>query len=167
MYPILMVKGNSSIPERFWDYRVCINEVQEQDLRKLGYIKFSNELESRTALIVFTDKAQMDLIGELFSIRESCSGTSYITNIELLENIAREVRDGSMHVKDGRVNVTPEYVSNILNPTVIDKQYVSDVHDVAEFYEETAVISEETWEKVKPTEKCEKVSSIFARRREL
>lgn len=67
--------------------------------------KYSNELESRTALIVFKDKAQMDLIGTLFSIRESCSGKSYITNIELLEHIARCVREGSMYVHNEMVHM--------------------------------------------------------------
>ena len=67
--------------------------------------KYSNELESRTALIDFKDIAQMDLVGTLFSIRESCSGKSYITNIELLEHIARCVREGSMYVHNEMVHM--------------------------------------------------------------
>ena len=68
--------------------------------------KHSSELESRTALIVFRDKQQMDLIGKLFNIRESCAGKSYITNIELLETIARAVQKGAMYVHNNAVHLT-------------------------------------------------------------
>lgn len=68
--------------------------------------KHSSELESRTALIVFRDKQQMDLIGKLFNIRESCAGKTYITNIELLETIARAVQNGTMYVHNNAVHLT-------------------------------------------------------------
>jgi hypothetical protein len=73
--------------------------------------KHSSELESRTALIVFRDKQQMDLIGKLFNIRESCAGKAYITNIELLETIAQEVADGDLYVSNGRLYVAPHAVA--------------------------------------------------------
>lgn len=72
---------------------------------------FSNELESRTVLIVFRDKAQMDLVGNLFSIRHSCTGKSYITCIDLLEHLAVEVQEGRMEVKDNKI-VPVELVGN-------------------------------------------------------
>lgn len=62
--------------------------------------KHKNELASRTVLIVFRDKRQMDLVGELFSIRESCNKEAYITNIQLLEYIAQQVKDGK-YIVDG------------------------------------------------------------------
>ena len=68
--------------------------------------KHSSELESRTALIVFRDKQQMDLIGKLFNIRESCAGKGYITNIELLEHFAKEVISGNMYVHNNAVHLT-------------------------------------------------------------
>ena len=93
--------------------------------------KHTSELESRTALIVFRDKQQMDLIGSLFNIRESCAGKTYITNIELLESIAQGVIDKDLYVKDGRVYVAPHSViratsessvSNTPSNTVTDKE---------------------------------------------
>jgi hypothetical protein len=60
--------------------------------------RHKSELESRTALIVFRDKQQQELIGELFSIRESVKGETYITDISLLEYIANQVKLGFMYV---------------------------------------------------------------------
>ena len=73
--------------------------------------KHTSELEARTALIVFRDKQQMDLIGTIFNIRESCAGKAYITNIELLESIAQEVADGDLYISNGRVYVSPHAVA--------------------------------------------------------
>lgn len=69
--------------------------------------KYKNELESRTCLIVFRNKAQQDLIGNLFSVRESVSGTIYITNIALLEDIATKVQSGEYQLVDEQV-IVPE-----------------------------------------------------------
>ena len=68
--------------------------------------KHTSELEARTALIVFRDKQQMDLIGKLFNIRESCAGKGYITNIELLEYFAKEVQDGRMYVYNNTLRLS-------------------------------------------------------------
>lgn len=62
-----------------------------------------NDLEARTVLIVFRTKAQMDLVGEVFSIRTSVANKSYITDISLLEYIARQVKDGHMEIIDGKI----------------------------------------------------------------
>jgi hypothetical protein len=60
--------------------------------------KYQNELASRTALIVFKNKAQQDLISEVFSVRTSSSGVTYITDISLLHNIAKIVKKGGAHI---------------------------------------------------------------------
>ncbi len=65
--------------------------------------KYTSELASRTALIVFHNKAEMDLIGELFEIRTSVSGETYITNIMLLKHIAEEVKTGNMAISKDKV----------------------------------------------------------------
>jgi len=81
--------------------------------------KYSNELESRTALIVFRDKAQMELIGEIFSIRESCNGKTYITNIQLLEGLAKLVKDGIMRVIGDSLHLIPTEESVVaFDPTI-------------------------------------------------
>ncbi|RLG72158.1 MAG: hypothetical protein DRO23_10880 [Thermoprotei archaeon] len=65
--------------------------------------KHKSELSSRTALIVFKDKAQQDLIGEIFHIRTSINGTTYITDISLLENIAKMVKEDVYSIVDGKI----------------------------------------------------------------
>jgi len=67
--------------------------------------KHKSDLSARTTLIVFRDKKQQELIGRLFSIRESCTGESYITDIQLLENIAKGVEDGTYGVRDNCIEV--------------------------------------------------------------
>ena len=64
-----------------------------------------SELDSRTALIVFRNKAQMDTIGKLFSIRTSVNKVSYITDISLLEEIAKQVHAGEAEVVDGKIRL--------------------------------------------------------------
>lgn len=71
--------------------------------------EYKNALEARTVLIVFRDKAQMELIGEIFSIRKSkTSGDRYITDISMLEHIARRVKNGSLIVKGGKILPKPK-----------------------------------------------------------
>ncbi len=65
--------------------------------------KHKSELASRTALIVFRNKAQKDLIGEVFSIRTSVNGETYITDISLLEYLATMVKDGAACIHDGKL----------------------------------------------------------------
>ncbi len=65
--------------------------------------KHRSELASRTALIVFKDKHQQELIGEIFAVRTSIQGATYITDISLLETIAQAVRDGDMRVVDNKI----------------------------------------------------------------
>ena len=79
--------------------------------------KHTSELEARTALIVFRDKQQMDLIGKLFNIRESCAGKGYITNIELLEFFAKEVISGNMYVHNGSLCIKDKEVY-VEDPTI-------------------------------------------------
>jgi hypothetical protein len=67
-----------------------------------------SELESRTALIVFRNKHQMDLIGELFQIRTSIGKVSYITDISLLEGIAKMVKAGRAVINGDSVELVPE-----------------------------------------------------------
>jgi len=63
-----------------------------------------NDLDARTVLIVFRDEAQMQLVGELLSIRKSkTSGGLYITDISMLEKIARRVKNGSLVLRDGKI----------------------------------------------------------------
>jgi hypothetical protein len=70
--------------------------------------KYSSELASRTALIVFKNKMQQDIISELFNIKTSVSNITYITNISLLENIAKMVRDGTAMLVGDTVELVPE-----------------------------------------------------------
>ena len=67
--------------------------------------KYRSELASRTALIVFKNKAQQDLIGEIFSIRESVNSEIYVTDISLLEIIARGVKDGKYQIVDEEIQL--------------------------------------------------------------
>lgn len=62
-----------------------------------------NDLDARTVLIVFRNKAQMDLVGEIFSIRTSVANKSYITDISLLEYISKQVKKGKMKVVNGQI----------------------------------------------------------------
>lgn len=71
-----------------------------------------SELESRTALIVFRNKHQMDLIGELFQIRTSIGKVSYITDISLLEGIAKMVKAGRAVVNGDSIELIPEKVDS-------------------------------------------------------
>ena len=64
----------------------------------------NNDLSARSALIVFRDEVQKKMISELFAVRTNkMSGETYITNIAILENFAKNVRDGSMRVIDERI----------------------------------------------------------------
>lgn len=64
---------------------------------------YKSELASRGTLIVFSSREQRELIGEIFSIKTSISNESYITNIDLLENIARMVKNGDASIDNGRI----------------------------------------------------------------
>ena len=71
--------------------------------------KHRSSLASRMCLIVFKNKAQQDLIGEIFSIRESVNNEIYITDISLLEGIAKMVKEDVLAIVDGKiVEVPPE-----------------------------------------------------------
>jgi len=65
--------------------------------------KHLNELAARTVLIVFRDNVQMELVGKLMSIRHSCNGSAYITDISMLEHLAREVEKGNMIVRNNKI----------------------------------------------------------------
>lgn len=67
--------------------------------------KHVSELDSRTALIVFRNESQEELIGQLFSIRESVTHTKYITDISLLEGIARQVKEGTLIIEDHQIKM--------------------------------------------------------------
>lgn len=70
---------------------------------------YTNELDARTVVIVFRDYNQMELIGEMFSIRRSGKdGQAYITDIGLLEHIARRVKNGSLLIKKGKIVLPPK-----------------------------------------------------------
>ncbi len=80
--------------------------------------KHRSELHSRTALIVFKNKYQKDLIGELLSIRTSVNNHTYITDISLLESLAMGVREGK-YVVDGhdlRMKGAPPVSEEIVQP---------------------------------------------------
>ena len=91
--------------------------------------KHTSELEARTALIVFRDKQQMDLIGSLFNIRESCAGKGYITNIELLETIANEVKEGNLYIFEGRIRVSKHFVAHEQAVAVCAQKIADDVDE--------------------------------------
>jgi len=67
--------------------------------------KHRSELASRTALIVFTNKAQQELIGTLFQIRTSVNNETYITDISLLEAMARGVKKGKYQIVDNEIQL--------------------------------------------------------------
>jgi len=70
--------------------------------------KHRSELASRKAIIVFKDKKQQKLINELMSVRESVNGEVYITDISMLENLAKAVRNGEMRVIDNKLTFVDE-----------------------------------------------------------
>ena len=86
--------------------------------------KYQNELASRTALIVFKNKAQQDLIGEVFSVRTSSNGVTYITDISLLHNIAKIVKSGKAHI---------DSTGNIISDATAVENDPSVVHSMREF----------------------------------
>lgn len=91
-------------------------EIEQQLLRPAELPKYAgptpkhrSEIESRTVLIVFKNKAQQDLIGGLFDIRTSkVTGESYITDISLLDTIARQVQAGELVVTEDGIQVNTE-----------------------------------------------------------
>jgi len=79
--------------------------------------KHRNELDSRTALIVFKNKAQQELISEIFSVRTSSNGVTYITDISLLHNLAKMVKAEKAEITaDGLV--IPELIDALETPPV-------------------------------------------------
>ncbi len=79
--------------------------------------KHRNELDSRTALIVFKNKAQQELISEIFSVRTSSNGVTYITDISLLHNLAKMVKAEKAEITaDGLV--IPELIDALEIPPV-------------------------------------------------
>ena len=67
--------------------------------------KHKSELHSRTALIVFNSKEQQKLIGEIFHIKTSVQGVTYITDVSLLGAIAKGVRDGKYQIVDNEIQL--------------------------------------------------------------
>jgi len=62
-----------------------------------------SELHSRTALIVFSSNSQKKLISSILSVRTSCKGVTYITDISLLEWLATKVKEGVLKVTNGEI----------------------------------------------------------------
>jgi hypothetical protein len=62
-----------------------------------------SEVYSRAVTIVFDSKEQMEMVGELFSIRTSVKGLSYITDISLLVWLSKQVKKGKLTVKGGKI----------------------------------------------------------------
>lgn len=92
-----------------------IRSAEEHLLKPAPISKYSgekptgrSELSKRTALIVFKDKEQQDLISELFSIKESINNEIYITDISLLEAIAKGVKEGKYKIVDKEIQVVEE-----------------------------------------------------------
>jgi len=92
---------------------VVKREIETQLLKPENIVKYTGEepkhksdLSARTVLIVFRNTTQMELIGNLFEIRESkVNHDTYITNIQLLETIAQSVKDGTMGIINGQIQV--------------------------------------------------------------
>jgi len=62
-----------------------------------------SEVYSRAVMIVFDSKEQMDMVGNLFNIRTSVKGKSYITDISLLVWLSKQVKKGKLVVKNGKI----------------------------------------------------------------
>lgn len=70
--------------------------------------KHKSELASRTALIVFKNKAEQELISEIFSVRTSVNGETYITDISLLNAISHGVRSDLYRIVDNEIQLNAE-----------------------------------------------------------
>ncbi len=102
--------------------------------------KHRTELESRSALIVFRNQAQQELIGHILSVRESIGGTIYITDISVLEVLAKKVADGEMVIKGDKIDVfDPDVIPDeikgmsegdgILDPHTVPDELVQTLRD--------------------------------------
>jgi len=90
--------------------------------------KFKSELESRTALIVFRDTHQMELIGKLFNIRESVGGISYITNIRMLYHLAQEFIEGRYKIVDEQLVSTADLPNLIAGNHIENDEYTEEIN---------------------------------------
>jgi len=83
--------------------------------------KHRSELASRTALIVFKNKEQQQLIGNLFNIKTSVNNVTYITDISLLHNIAVAVQNEELELVNNSIEMVAQ-PDNLLFKKLSKKQ---------------------------------------------
>lgn len=98
-----------------------------------------SELEERSVLMVFRDMAEIELMRNIFSIRQSTQQL-YITDISLLLTIARNVRDGHLKIVKGKIILTEGFDGTIDAPD--PKAIIAEGIEIEEFKRMDALIAD-------------------------